>query len=102
MIKVGKKWDQGAIYIGRGTPLGNPYRMYKEEERDIVCGAYEDWLVERIKAKDLSVIQELDKLLELAKQGDLVLGCFCAPRRCHGDTIKKYLDDRLNIDLKEK
>ena len=92
VIRVGKKWDKNAIYIGRGSPLGNIFVMKDKSERDIVCDAYEVWFNEKVKQNDPSVMQELRKIYKLAKQGDVVLGCYCSPKRCHGDTIKNFLD----------
>jgi hypothetical protein len=93
MIIVGKKWDKGAHYIGRGSPLGNPFAMSNESqlERDRVCDAYESWFATKVAEKDPAVIQELRKLWVMHKNSDVTLGCFCAPKRCHGDTIKGFL-----------
>ena len=94
MITVGKKWENGAEYIGRGSPLGNPVTTNSKSdiERDVVCDAYEDYFNEKIAAKDITFMQELRRLYKIAVKGDLILGCYCSPKRCHGDTIKKFLD----------
>lgn len=92
VIRVGLKWDKNAIYIGRGSPLGNIFVMKDELERDMVCDNYEVWFNEKVKQNDPVVMRELRRLYKLAKQGDVVLGCYCSPKRCHGDTIKKFLD----------
>ena len=95
-IRVGKKWDKDAQYIGRGSPLGNPFFMADESQRDKVCDQYQVWFEAKIAAKDPAVMQELERLHSLAQQGDLILGCYCAPKRCHGETIKAYLDCFFN------
>ena len=93
MIVVGKKWDKGAIYIGRGSPLGNPFIMRTEADRDSVCEQYDRWFREQIKIKNPVVIAELKRIKQIAMNQDIVvLGCFCAPKRCHGLTIKACLD----------
>lgn len=92
MIKVGKRWDPNAVYIGRPSPLGNQFAMQSEDDRDDVCDRYEAWFNAKIAEEDPAVIAELGRLCDLAAQGNLVLGCFCAPKRCHGDTIKRFLD----------
>lgn len=94
-IIVGKKWDPGAIYVGRGSPLGNPFKMYKEADRNMVCDSYHNWFYAMVENNDPKIMKELDRLKRLASQGDLVLGCYCAPRRCHAETIKEYLDKEL-------
>ncbi len=97
-IIVGKKWDSGAVYIGRGSPLGNPFKMLSEQDRDSVCDKYEEWFKEQIKINNKTVLTELSRLYKLAKNQDLILGCYCAPKRCHGDTIKQFLDGYLNAN----
>jgi len=94
-IVIGKKWDAGAQYIGRGSPLGNPFAMKSEADRDAVCDQYQAWFDHKVKNGDERVMDELRRLYRLAKKGDLVLGCFCAPKRCHGETIKAFLETHL-------
>ena len=89
-IVVGRKWDANAQYIGRGSPLGNPFVMKSEADRDRVCDQYAVWFEERVKAGDARVMNELRRLYKIAKRGGLVLGCYCAPKRCHGETIKGF------------
>lgn len=99
-IIVGKKYDVDAYYIGRGTPLGNPFVMknYSDEERNRVCDEYEVWFNKQIEDNNPKVMKELDKIMEILKRDDIIiLGCFCAPKRCHGDTIKRYLMNSLGI-----
>lgn len=72
-----KRRDQipiGAVYCGRGTPYGNPYKMNCEEERNLVCDQFE-----------MHVLPNLD--VSPLKERDLV--CWCAPLRCHCDAILK-------------
>lgn len=91
--------DPDIQYIGRGSPLGNPFKMQNqsEAERNRVCDLYHDWFYERVQSGDPKIITELRRLFKIARDGNLNLGCFCAPRRCHGDTIKQFLDNQLNI-----
>lgn len=97
MIIVGKKWDKGAVDITRGfSPLGNPFHLTNAKdfhERHLVCDQYEEWFKRQLRqSKQSPFFQELVRLYKLSKQGDLILGCYCAPRRCHCDTIKRFLD----------
>jgi hypothetical protein len=92
VIRVVNKGHPTAVYCGRPSVLGNPFYMRTEAERDIVCDKYEAWFKSNID----KLKPELDMLLEKYKQdGVLYLACFCAPKRCHCDTIKKYLEDKL-------
>ena len=95
MVKVGRRYEPSAHYIGRGSPLGNPFTMKDESERDSVCDQYKVWFYEQVALKNVSIVNELHRLMLLAEKGDLLLGCYCSPKRCHGDTIKEYLDKRI-------
>lgn len=89
---VNTKRGEDGHYIGRGSPLGNPFVMVGESQRDTVCNAYEEWLNQKIKEHDPVVVSELDRLANHAIDRPLNLRCFCAPARCHGDFIKQVLE----------
>lgn len=63
-----------AVYVGRGSPWGNPFRMHTESSRNHVCDRFE---------------QEVLPTLDLTPLRGKDLVCFCAPLRCHGDAILK-------------
>lgn len=67
---------QDAVYIGRGTPWGNPFVLGQDGDRDTVCDRFER-----------EVLHTLD--LEPLRGKDLV--CWCKPARCHGDAIRAAL-----------
>lgn len=92
MIIVGRHSDANAQYIGRGSALGNPFRMATEADRDRVCEQYDAWFKQKVSERNPRVMNELARLYRIAKQGDLVLGCYCSPKRCHGETIKRFLE----------
>lgn len=83
--------DQGHG-IMRGTPLGNPFRIGPDGDRDTVIEKYRGWLWGKIQDRDWDVTRELEILRDLADGGDLDLVCCCAPLRCHGDVIKACLE----------
>jgi len=103
MIRIGnKKHGDKGEYVGRPSPLGNPFKV-KEFGQAGACAAYEQWFSKIIKAGPItnpSVFAELDKLYNIyIKNGELTLLCWCAPKRCHSETIRNWLEERL---LKEK
>jgi hypothetical protein len=61
-----------AVYIGRGSPWGNRFVIGKDADRDQVCNRFE---CEQLPDMDVSALTGRD------------LVCFCAPHRCHGDSI---------------
>lgn len=72
-----------AVYIGRGSPFGNPFVIGKDGSRDDVCDKYELMLLSNPSLLAL-VKAEL-------KGKDLV--CFCKPHRCHGDTLLRIANE---------
>ena len=75
---------KGAYYCGRGSPLGNPYVIGRDGTRDEVCDKYDAWI---------DTQPQLRPLIASLKGRDLV--CFCAPKRCHCETVRR----RANPDL---
>ena len=80
MCKVLNKRTAGspanAIYIGRGSKWGNPFRIGPDGDRAAVIGKHERWLRDQH-----SLLRARDEL----RGRDLV--CFCAPAACHGDLL---------------
>lgn len=75
------------VYIGRPSEWGNPYTHtesqvadFKVEDRNEAIAKYKVYLYKRIKEE----LGFKEKLLELDGK---VLGCWCAPKYCHGDVI---------------
>lgn len=95
---VNKRATSKGEYIGRPSPLGNPFKIKSAGgpyERGETIPLYERWLRDKIAAKDPAVCAEMNRLYKLAKRGDLQLVCWCAPLACHGDVVKKILDEQL-------
>ena len=94
-IRVGRHHNPDAYYIGRGSLLGNPFvmRNKSDEERNRVCDDYERWIFEQLNINNLDIINELKHIKNLAHRPEgVTLGCFCSPKRCHGDTIKYIIE----------
>lgn len=72
----------GAVYIGRGSRWGNPFVIGKHGTRDDVCEEYAEFLKRQWRRKEVT-------LEDLAALHGKDLVCFCAPLRCHGDTLEK-------------
>lgn len=81
-----RSYDGDYIYIGRGSKWGNPYKIGKDGTRDEVIIKYEKY----IKGK-----QEL--LCDLPKLAGETLGCYCYPKKCHGDILVKLLRERGEV-----
>jgi hypothetical protein len=96
VIRVANKHhgEKDGIYIGRPSPLGNPFVLGNYERSDSVA-RYEKWLRERIAAGDTKVRAALNEIWREAKTGDVTLLCFCSPLACHGDVIKRVVEEHL-------
>jgi hypothetical protein len=51
-----------------------------------------DWLAEQLLDPHSQVSIELHRLAALARKQDLCLVCFCAPKACHADSIKRTIE----------
>ena len=95
VVHVKKHPDSFPIH--RGFPLGNPFVMKTEAGRDEVCELYEDYFRNKLASNDTRLTTELARAVEKTIQnGYIKLGCLCAPKRCHGDTIARFLNAVLN------
>lgn len=74
----------GAVYIGRGSPFGNPFVLGRDGSREEVVSKFMSYFMNNDSLKKLA--------LEKLRDKDLV--CFCAPKLCHGDVLLKYVQDR--------
>lgn len=90
---VNKKDEDFDVYIGRGSPWGNPFSSKEGTKAEIVCSSraeaiamYEKWILGLVDVPGLRPpeIGYIRKALT-----DRVLGCFCKPRACHGDILAK-------------
>lgn len=87
-----------AIRVDRGTPLGNPFYMCNESVRDYVCDRYEEYFN---APHPIIFNDELNRIVDLAKINDITLLCWCYPKRCHAETIKRYIENRLKQEVHE-
>jgi len=100
------RWRKGkdGEYIGRAmprmgikaSPLGNPYRLDEGVDRAVPIKQYERRLRVLLQ-QDTAERREIERLTELARHGDLVLLCWCAPLSCHGDVVKTIIEERLAV-----
>lgn len=79
----------GAIYVGRPSIWGNPYKMYGKMDRNRVCDLFERnvlsqrWYREKVKTE--------------LRGKDLV--CYCTPKRCHADALLRIANENLVVKL---
>ena len=70
-----------AIFIGRGSPWGNPYAIGYAGNRNEVCDKFEKNILPNL---DLTPLIGYDLI------------CYCKPARCHGDSILNRIKELQN------
>lgn len=76
--------DKYDVYIGRGSPWGNPFIIGEHGLREAVVMKYKRWIMRRLET-------EPGLLEQLALLNGKRLGCYCAPLRCHGDVLVELI-----------
>jgi hypothetical protein len=82
---VNKRKEDYDTYIGRGSVFGNPFKIGVDGDRDEVIEKFRTYFYKRIEEDEgfkYTVLQLKDRRL----------GCFCKPKKCHGDVIVEYLE----------
>lgn len=82
--------------VDRSTPLGNPFEMRGECERESTVAQYRFYFLARVQSKNDRLFNEyLNTLLAAYSKADIALECWCAPKRCHAEVIAKYLHEKI-------
>ena len=87
------------IKVDRSTPVGNVFHMCNEGMRDEVCDMYEAYFYKKVKEAG-AFHDYIIFIYKTALQHDVALGCWCAPKRCHADTIAEFVNLLLNKTTK--
>lgn len=77
------------VYIGRPGIFGNPFTVGIHGWRDAVIEQFEEYARERIQVEE-------DFREAVRGLHGKVLGCWCAPKACHGDVLLKLAADLVN------
>ena len=94
-LKDRSLWKQEPfdMRVDRQSPVGNPEPMkcQTDIERLRVCTIYEkDFERQMENPYFRAYIESLIKIYK--RHGRLRLWCWCAPHRCHAETIKAYIN----------
>jgi hypothetical protein len=83
MPKKGKNTlPQPWLYVGRPSPLGNPFHFQRGDLREDLLEQYRLWLWQKIRENDWRVMLALRSITE-----ETALVCSCAPKPCHSDVV---------------
>lgn len=70
------------VAIDRSSKWGNPFKIPEDGTRNEVIAKYAAWI--KTQPELLAALPEL--------RGK-VLGCWCAPKACHGDVLARLADE---------
>lgn len=87
------------IKVDRSTVVGNPFPMNSEKDRDEVCSKYDEYFDNIVKHPDehKEFMDYLRHIYKVAKTTNVALGCWCAPKRCHAETIKLFIERYIKL-----
>jgi hypothetical protein len=96
-LRRSKPFEPFDVRVDRQSPLGNPFPMKTEAQRDMVCDQYDEWFRKMVIGKqNPAAVKEMCRLISILKEhGKIRLFCWCAPKRCHAETIKRWLEEIL-------
>lgn len=69
------------VRIDRQTPWGNPFEIGPDGDRSEVIAKHREWVLTSDHEHAVYVRKNVHKLR------GMTLGCWCAPKPCHGDTL---------------
>jgi hypothetical protein len=97
-IKIRNKsnYNGEGIYVGRGSPLGNSFRITDDQSRERVIKLYGKMLIRAIQDNQSHIITALTNIETfLHEHGKCNLICHCSPKPCHADLIKQVLINKF-------
>lgn len=74
------------VYIGRPGNWGNPFRLESEADRGDAIEKFRAWGERQPWLKDAAAIELKGR----------ALGCWCAPKPCHGHVLQEWANDDPN------
>ena len=93
-LRFSKPQHAWQVRVDRASVLVNPFYMQNESQRDTVCNQYEVYFQEKMQNTQSAFYKEIQRLQAVLQEyGHLELFCWCAPKRCHAESIKKYLEN---------
>ena len=91
---VNKYKEDYDVYIGRGSKWGNPFVIGRDGDRYEVVEKYKQYLKKQIKNGEVTKT-------DLQSLAGKRLGCFCKPKKCHGDVLVKAIEWSMKYEHKQ-
>ena len=81
---LNKRYDvipEDAVYVGRPTKWGNPYRIGVDGDRETVVRKYKEYVHD-------------SGTLDVSELRGKNLVCWCAPKQCHADVLLELANNK--------
>jgi len=75
------------VYIGRPSKWGNPFEIGRDGDRETVIQKYREW-----------ILTQPHLMAALPELRGKTLGCWCAPKACHGDVLVSLANSQKQVD----
>lgn len=84
-----QNFPEDAVYCGRGSSYGNPFKIGQDDTRTEVIQKFEEYLYSN---EDL-----LEKVKNDLRGKDLL--CHCKPAKCHADILLEIANNDCLLDI---
>lgn len=82
------------VLIARPSKWGNPFTFRPSKFADTIMVATREEAIERYEAW---LLEQPDLLAALPELEGKTLGCWCAPKACHGHVLLDYAEGRKAV-----
>jgi hypothetical protein len=92
MIRIENKstYKGDGFYVGRPSPLGNPFPIDAKTSRAKAINQYREWLMIQFETDDNPTTKAFMVLVHYYREHkELTLICWCAPLQCHAEVIRE-------------
>lgn len=94
---VNKNKEPFDVYIGRGSKWGNPYTHKTNTKAEFIVESRDEAI--KLYRKYITVGTGKHLLNDIHELEGKTLGCYCKPKKCHGDVLVDLINDKLNLNL---
>ena len=93
---VNRHHGEKGQYIGRGTDLGNPFKVEKGRTRRQAIEQFRKWALNTVADENHPFTKALVDVKRRHDAGENIkLVCSCKPDACHGDIIVELIEEGL-------
>lgn len=94
---VNKNKESFDVYIGRGSKWGNPYTHKTNTKAEFIVKSRDEAI--KLYREYITVGKGKHLLNDIHELEGKTLGCYCKPKKCHGDVLIDLINDKINLDL---